>query len=208
MTISRYQLAQSILGDDFILPGDISLSCTGIKYENGVLVDLGKSVPDERILVKQKRHDLVLVSGPDKEMNLLEIYALFPQLFYGKTGTWYSGSREVFARQDKVGPGWIAFRKQPIRLSLGKKWLDQCTVLPRQEAPANIAQAVWCVAIYEIVRKIKLYQNTWGRTSSILGTCDQSHVAFGREFAHEGLMLDGWNDSIQKENTGIASVYR
>ena len=205
---SRIELAREILGDDLILPGDISLHHTDLKYENEVLVRLGRSIPDERILVKQKRHDFVLVPGPPVSMSLLNLRDLFRQVFYGKNAPWYAGNRCQFARAYKVHPRWIALRKQPMRGSLGKKWLDQYTVLPRQEAPANIAQAVWCLAIYEIVRKIKLYQNTWGRTSSILGTCDQSHVIFGREFAHEGLMIDGWNDSIQKENTGIASIYR
>lgn len=202
---SRIELARDILGDDFLSLEEVS-QVRGITYSRDQLVEFGKTLPDEEVLLKYRRRGCILVPGPSADQNLLEIHALSPHLFEVKTSMWYTGLREKFSRREVVKFRHYAFMKEPAPRSLNKEMSSQCNLLTKSERVPNIAEAVWCITTYELVRSIKLYQNVWAWSSTEVGSSLGQLVTFGRDFPKEGLRIDSWHGNIAKVNVGISAI--
>ena len=164
--LSGYGLAHEILGQDFITPEEVARA-KGLVYTDDFLQQFENTLPSEDVLRYCRENGFVLVAGPPQSMNLLEIRNLKPEYFYSKSGGWFAEDRQRFSREDKVNPGWLALRKEPVSNSTSKNWDEQFQLLADAEQVPNAAEVVWGLTTYKAVRDIYLLPNVYVRTSSL-----------------------------------------
>lgn len=189
----NYLLAQQILGKDFISPEDIAKAC-GIIYTSKQIKQLRApdSFPTPDAIKRCRNEDCILVAGPPNPLSLLDICILKPNMFWSTGEGWYSLDVQTFSRNDKVESSWIAIGKKAVLHSTGKNWgthqelRDQSTYVP------NVAEVVWGLMTYKMVRDIRLIQKQFVRTSSFVSTSGpasaQVHIIVGH-FGPDGLRI-------------------
>ena len=196
-----YGVARAILGDDFISPEEVA-KARGLKYSPKQLRQLAESLPRESVLKELKRDGYALVPRPPKVLSLLEIRDLKTAIFYTPTGGWYSDPREKFATADKTVFGWLAIKKTMVAGSTSKTWNEQNPLLPESDRVPNAAEFAWFLTTYLEVRKNRLFQGLYARTSSV--DADGGHVGLG--FDGESLYVRSCWDGYPYSNLGLASA--
>ena len=214
----RYDLARSILGEDFI-PAENIASAFGLSYSKTDLVRLGAYLPDEAALAAIREQGMLLIAGPPRPLSLLDIRELHPGHFYASGRHWNVGRAspmndygwfddhcESFARRDKARPGWLAIQKKPLKASCAKTWEDQQSLVREPLLIPNVAEVAWMCAAYAAMhpRGGMLLTKHAVRTSS-LPYHKEGHVTFGdydkygsssASFGyHVSCPIDDWTDS-------------
>ena len=198
-----YELANLILGDDFISPEEVA-NAYGVSYTEDQLKHFGDTLPDEKTLQWYRTHGYMLVAGPSTELNLLEVRELDNKLFYSKTEGWYAENKHTFAREDKVACGeWLAIRKDEVPNSLRKTWKEQQDLITEVEHVPNASEVSYAVTAYFKVRGIYLFRGKYVRTSSV--SADGYHVVVG-DFDGDGLVVSYYYDGNRYGGIGVASA--
>ena len=190
----NYDLAESILGKDFISPEEIS-TARGLTYTDEQLAKLHDTLPAQEVLEWCRDNGMTLVAGPPKSMSLVEIQP--------NTHTWYSNKAQKFARADKVETVWVALRKEPVPSSLSRNWLEQRELVVEPMTVPNVAEAAWGFTTYKAVRGVYLLPNLWVRTSSFDSDGFLVSVGF---FDAMGLGVSGYWDYYRDDYLGVASA--
>lgn len=201
-TTPSFQRARDILGDDFISPQEVA-EALGVSYTEAQLASLAATLPAKEVLQWARDNGFAVVTGPPKEMNLLHVRDLAPELFYSRFGGWYAKTHEEFARKDVVGTTWLVVRKDPVPNSTLKTWNEQQALLSGNERVPNVAEAVWFFTTYAKVRGIRLVPSVYVRTSSVYS--DGHHVYVG-DFGGRGLYVVNERDDRRYDNVGVASA--
>lgn len=163
--MEKYDLAMSILGDDFISPLDVMNSRKGITYTDEQLAMFCETIPAQEILELCRDKNFMLVAGPNRLMSLLEIRDLENDYFYTKEGKWnIIDESEDFINSDFVRIKWYMICKVPI---LTYKNLDeQYKEIQEEQFVPNCAEFAWAITTYKAVRDIYLFSYSHARTSS------------------------------------------
>lgn len=195
--ISQEEVAHIILGDDIIFPEDV-MSARDLSYTNEQLAQLADTLPSVEVFRWCKENNYAVMPGPPHSMNVLEVRALQPTLFFYETGGWYDWrERCPFSFNDKVEFGWIAVRKGIVPGSIGKGWVALCDLLSKEEKVPNVAKLVWFVTTYKLVRGTQFFTDCSARTSSI-GE-EGRHIFVGDE------KIQLYWDDTRASDVGLAS---
>ncbi len=198
-----YELANLILGDDFISPEEVA-GAYGFSYSENQLKHLAETLPDEKTLQWFHSHGYILLAGPQTEMNLLEVRELENQLFYSKTEGWYTNDSQKFAKTDMVKAGqWLAIRKEGYPNSFSKTWKEQKDLITEVEHVPNTSEVSYAVTAYFKIRGTYLLQGFYVRTSSV--DAEGFHIYVGG-FGGGGLDVDGSWDGGRSSGLGISSA--
>lgn len=198
--VPDYELARTILGNDFISPEEVAKSRKGVAYTDDQLSQFSDTVPSQEVLEWCRDNGYMVVAGPNRPMSLLEVRGLKKGYFYTKTGGWYA--EQAFAQNDKAETRWIMLRKEPISQSTSKNWNEQQALLSDDEVTPNVAEVAWCVTTYKAVKNIYLLPNIYVRTSSL--DSDGCRVYVG-VFGAEGLYVSGWHDDGRDGDLGVSA---
>ncbi|MBI5004166.1 hypothetical protein HZC00_03675 [Candidatus Kaiserbacteria bacterium] len=197
-----YALARMILGKDFISPEEIAKS-RGLVYTDEQLAKFGETLPPQEALEWCRDNRAGLMAGPPRSMSLLEVRALKDVYFYSKEGGWYAGETEIFARNDKVDPVWIAFLKEPVEESFNKNWTEQQVLVTNPMVVPNAAEETWCLTTYKAVRGVYLLPSCYVRISSV--DSDGYRVGVG-DFGGAGLHVGHYWDDDRDSDLGVSAV--
>ena len=162
-----YDLARTILGQDFISPEEIA-QARKLVYGDDLLQHFSETLPSEEVLQWLRDNSFVLVAGTPNPMSLLEVRNLNAQLFYSKEGGWYAEPKQKFSRDDKVTAEWLMLRKTIVPNSTSKTWGEQEKLLSEVEYVPNAPEATWGITTYKEVRNVWLFPNIYARTSSVV----------------------------------------
>lgn len=168
--VSSYARVQSILGIDFISPEEVMEVRPGVVYSKENLTTLAETIPLVEVLKWCRDNDYVVLPAPPTAMSTLDVLALKPEHFREPEIAWFVSQK--FASEDKVSPGWLLIKKEPVQDSIGKTWGEQKKSLSQLEAIPNASEIVWFITTYFEVRGIRLF-GTSVRTSSTAGL---SHI--------------------------------
>ncbi|MDP3988977.1 MAG: hypothetical protein Q8P93_01960 [bacterium] len=192
-----YNLARLILGDDYITP-------TGVHYTKNQLQHFVDTMPDVQTILWLNANGYMLVAGPPREMNLLEVRGFDNKLFYSMAEGWYAGDNQTFAKNDKVSAGeWLAIRKEEVPGSFSKTWKEQQDLITEVEYVPNASEVSYAVIAYFRVCGIYLLRGKYVRTSSV--SLNGSHVDVG-DFDGGGLNISSDWDYGRSDGIGIASA--
>ncbi len=197
-----YDLARTILGKDFISPEEIAIA-RKLTYNDEVLRHFTETLPSEEVLQWLRDNGFVLIAGTPNVMSLLEVRNINAQLFYTKSGGWYSEAKQKFSQNDKVTVEWLMLRKGIVSNSTSKTWDEQQKLLTEVEYVPNVAEATWGETTYREVRNVWLFPNIYARTSSV--GSDGRRVDFG-DSAHGGVHVTYDGDGHRVDSLGLASA--
>src|SRR5579859_4821444 len=113
----------SVLELDIVLPREISALCLKQRPQQPIL---GEGRFYLKLIHWCKSEGFILIPGPSTPLSLLDIQRLRPIVFSSCGVGWWR-ENEAFAIEERVMPGWLLIRREPIRESLGRDW-----VVPRQ----------------------------------------------------------------------------
>lgn len=197
-----YSAARQILGDDFIVPGEIMAVRPGVVYNPKQLLELGNTVPSREVLKWCRDNGFMVVAGPARPTSLLDIRELKRSHFYIQEGGWLADDTETFARNDKATCRWLVLSKEPVPGSTNKTWNEQRKLLSNLEVTPNVAEQVWGLTTYKVVRDVYLLTSLYVRTSTV-----DSHgcrVGVG-DFDEGGLGVHGWDVDDRYDYLGVSS---
>lgn len=192
------ELAREVLGDDIIFPDEIAES-RGLSYTKEQLQHFADTMPSEEVL-RWKGPDYAIVAGSPKPMGLLKVRELEPELFSPQVNAWYDN--QDFAKYDRVMPGWLVFKKEPVRDSQGRSWDEQLKLVPDHLRVPNAAEFAWIITSYYEVRGKDLFKGLYMRTSSVDSA--GHHVIF-EPFSPDGLRVPR-RDEVRYTHVGLAVV--
>lgn len=199
---SPYSLAVRILGDDFI-PPELIAETRGFSYDESLLGKFRENVPSEATLNWCHRCGFILVAGPPTPMSILEVRRINPLKFHCGTGGWYDKKVQNFSTTDRVGTTWLALRKEPVLDSEDKTWSDQVKIVRTPIFIPNIAETMWGLLLYDVIRSIRLDMFT--RTSSI---DNNSNHVIADVPKSGGLHLAQMPDGQRSEALGVIAARR
>jgi len=198
---ANYLRALRILGkENFITPEEV-IQARRVVYHPFRTSHFIKTVPSEETLHWLKANGYALVPGPPTPLGLKDIHALNPGLLFWKN--WYPGYG--FFTGDTIGPEWLAIRIAPVPHSHEKSWEEQLALLSERERVPNAGEVGWLITTIFLVRDIRLFEETYVRTSSDLQDGTPDHVGVGF-FGEEGFIVDSWKDHYRLRDLGLASA--
>jgi hypothetical protein len=164
----RFNVARTILKNDFIAPDDIVKAYNyKIAYNDDKLQYLVETFPSEEVIKWCRGNNFILIAGPPIPLSLMDIYNLDPKVFSAKTfACWYLQLDEIFPCADKVSDQWLMLRKSIIANSTNQGWIEQQRILAAGECVPNIAEAAWGIASYKKMHDHWLFVDLDARTSS------------------------------------------
>ena len=197
---SDYNLAQSILGADFITPEEVTKARPSIVYNDNQIKALAESLPSEDMLRWCKKNGYAVMPAPPTAMSLLDVREIQSSHFYSKSGGWYADQK--FAHEDKTSFGWLAIKKTPVANSTSKTCNEQSKLLSALEHVPNAAEMSWFITTYFEVRGIRLFESIYVRTSSL--DSDGYCVPVG-VFDSEGLTVNYYWDNYRYDRLGVSA---
>jgi len=196
-----YDLARSIMVDDFISPDEISASF-GFIYTERQLSHFVDTLPSEETLRWAKAYGYAVVAGPPAPVNIAILHAFHPKFFIssfdGEKKGWYLD--QPFAKNDQVSSNWLIIKKEPLTESLDKYWIDQAALLSGNESVPNAAEMSWFMISFYKVRHRRLLKEGYTRTSSLVS--NGNHVIIGF-FGDNGMLLHSYWDMYDGRTIGI-----
>ncbi|MEX2145358.1 MAG: hypothetical protein WD712_03260 [Candidatus Spechtbacterales bacterium] len=202
IAVRNYTEALEILGHDFIAPVQAA-NAWGLKYLFVQLACLATLVPPREILLWARDNNCIVIPGPPRKMNLLDIRKLDSRSFRGPTA-WYEEQKEEFSLNDTVDTEWLVVRKGWIPDSTGKNWLNQIAMLGIDERVPNAAQAAWAFNTYTKVAGENPFTDiAYVRTSSVYS--GGGHVYVGYFWDEANLVVIGDSDDTARAFIGLAS---
>lgn len=197
-----YDLARTILGNDFISPEEVAEKRKLI-YTDEQLQHFAETLPSEEMLGWFRVNGFVLIAGPPTPMSLLNICDLNNQLFYSKSEGWYANDNQKFSRNDKVTAKWLVLREKIVPNSANKNWDEQQKLLSEEEYVPNAAELCWGITTYKEVHNFWLLPDIYARTSSV--GADGGRVLVGG-FDGSGLCVLDYLDDARDDGLGVASA--
>ena len=198
-----YQVAVTILGDDFITPQEVVETRSGVVYSESQLAEFENTLPTQEELKWLSDNGFMLVPGPATPLSCLEIRNLNSQYFCTKTGGWYEEEKQRFSREQKATTKWLKLRKKPVPDSFSKTWDEQVKLVSELEYVPNDAEVEWGITTYKAVNNVYLLKVVYVRTSSLYS--DGYRVCVGY-FDADGLCVyASWDDS-RRDIIGVASA--
>ena len=201
--VPSYSVAQSILGKDFITPEEVSKARLGIVYTGEQTRTLARSLPSKDMLKWCKKNGYAMMPAPPTATSLIDVREIRLAHFYSNTGGWYANQK--FAHKDKTSFGWLAIKKTPVANSTNKDWGDQNKLLFVLELVPNVAEMSWLITTYFEVRRIRLFESIYVRTSSLVS--DGGRVFIGK-FSSEGLGVYGYWDHNGSADIGLSACMK
>lgn len=195
-----YNLAQLILGVDFITPEEVAKKRKGVVYTDEQIGALA-NLPSEDVLKWCKDNDYAVMPAPPTAISMLDVREIQSGHFYNKTEGWYADRK--FARGDKTGNGWLMAKKTPVADSTNKSWGEQTPLLSGLERVPNVAEMSWFITTYFEVRGIRLFEGIYIRISSV--GSDGNRVCIGG-FVSRGLGVVYCWDCGRYDNVGVSSA--
>jgi len=202
-SMKRYTSAKKILGKDFISPEMITDAC-GVTYTDHRLDEIYKTLPSHECLVWCRDNNATLTVGPQRSLSLLGVRNVNNEHFHFTEGGWYSERDEAFARYDKIRPGWIALRKEPVADSFHKDWPNQNGLVIAPTVVPNAAEVAWVILVHVCVRGDFLFKNVWVRTSSVDHA--GNHVGIGVAPCMGIVLTCDWDEDDSLPDLGIAEA--
>ena len=195
---ASYELARQILGDDFIIPDEVARA-RHLTYTDANFKHFADTLPSEETLRWCGANGYAVVAGPPATMNIVDIRALKPELFWSSERSWYT---DVDLQKSKnVTVNWLVIRKGPIPNSVNKDWDDQYHLLSRGERVPSADEVAWLVTTFYEVRATRLFEQIHVRTSSVSPFGVPVLVGY-----HEGkLAFFRWGSFYKDKNIGVAS---
>lgn len=191
---ANYSLARSILGFDFIMPGEI----VGLYYYEQLSL-LAKMMPSVELLRWCKENNYIVMPAPPYNMSIVDFRAFRSNHFHCTQSLWYL--KERFAHKDRSSWGWLLIKKEPVPNSTSLGWGEQCNLLSPLESVPNAMEMVWLLDIYAEVRESLLFEDRYVRTASIDSLCRQVVVA---NFSSIGIDLRTYQNDKQSQSIGLA----
>lgn len=191
--------AKDILKQDFISPEEIAIK-SNLSYSEEDRKVLLEKLPLQSEFEWCRKNGMMLVASPPSVFSLRTIQERYQCL--NDAHPWYLRYTQEFSKNDTVRPlVWIAFQKNPVVDSFGKKFAEQCALIGESVKIPNIAAAAWCLVAYLAVRGIRLYEKVRTRTSSI--DSGGNSVSIGN-FNASGIHIDHHFNNHSKPNLGIS----
>ena len=188
-TFTRSDRARRILSNDFITPEEVMSAHSGVVYTDEQIAELMATLPSDETLTWLWDNNYALMPTPPQPLTIIGVRKLRKELFCTEEKAWYDD--HDFAKNERVGTGWLAIRKEPVPSSRSKAWEEQKSLLLTQvERVPTAAESAWFITTYAAVRNIRLFPNVYVRTSSVAAV--GYRVRLG-SFGHDGLRVDyGW----------------
>lgn len=155
-----FDLANQIMGDDFISPLEISASIDIPGWHIKPYECFEKNFPDIQTLEWAKENNFILVPGTHNPY--CKTIVTLPYLFHSVRGL---GLRS-YAKEESVSNKMYMIRKEPLKESFAKTWEEQQALVPESEYIPSLIEIAWCISIFNEVRGAKLLQKTRVRSSS------------------------------------------
>ncbi|MEX2145306.1 MAG: hypothetical protein WD712_03000 [Candidatus Spechtbacterales bacterium] len=207
------------LKKDFLSLSDI-LKSRGIMYgdkQGRHLISSGSLSEIELEYAVDK--NFIVLPGPDRPMNLVNVYNNRPQPFYKKffnpedSGYFSTFNKDgsKFALEDVIQPGWYMLSKDMLEGSTSKTWSEQLQLLaddsyiPPEKYIPNAAELAWCLTTYALARGTRLLYNSYVRTLSQNG--DGNRILMGR-FDKFGLRVTDYKKDNSVNIAGIVPIIR
>ena len=169
MPLTSSQVAKNMLGEDVITPDDLG----NFSYPASFLNEECSLRSDE--LRQLKKKGFLLFPGPPETYSIVDMLRKWPEFFYRPkekypAELWYQVEKhgQEFARRSLLPCGWHAVRSEPVEGSCELRWERQ-QLMPKSENDESIPDAVlivWMILLFSMVRKRRLFENAWVRTSA------------------------------------------
>lgn len=183
--VPSYDLAQSILGVDFITPEEATKIYPNVVYSDEQIAALAGSLPSEEVLRWCNSNDCAVMPAPPTTMSILDMRDMHIDLrddrqiaqfkeSYSEKEAW--SFNQKFIREDRTSPGWLMIKKTPVTDSTAKTWGEQNKILSELEVVPNAADMYWFITTYYRVRGVRLFEKTYARTSSLNSEGNAIHV--------------------------------
>ncbi len=206
--LKKYKVARLILGDNFISPEEDMAKKFNVSYTKEQREHFGDTLPNVGILRELRRHNIALIPGPRKELNLFGVYEIDGDLF----SHFFVDDVHGFVREDSdvevvEGGGWIAIRKTPHQDSFSKEWVEQRSVLSENEYIPNVTQVAYAIAIYYKVNGICLFSGSSARCASVVGN---GHVTINVSKVNgmDRFLISTCPDTVIDNEIGATSAWR
>src|SRR3989344_2306373 len=209
------------LRKDFLNLSDI-LKSRGIMYSDERARHLiAGGFPSESALAYAYDKKFIVLPGPARPMNLVNIYNNWPWSFrktffddppfnYFSTFDKFKNENK-FALEDTVKPGWYMLAKDILPGSASKTLSEQFELLadegyaPPDKYIPNTAELAWCLTMYAMARGTRLLHNIYVRTSSVHE--DGNRILVGR-FDRFGLRVTNYRKDDSRNVAGIVPIFR
>ena len=197
------KLARYLLGEDFLLPEDVS-KIYDFHYSDEQRRVLAMSVPDFQSLQWLRSRGYMLIAPPPIDYCLHQFRNLTNQPRYRRREEWIARPPQRFFKNDVVRAGtWLMIRKKPYTGSQQKTWRFQKTFLAKEEYIPNAIEVVYAFTSYHKVRGVCRLYGIYVRTSSV--DEDGRHVIVGDNQA-DGVSVCEFRDDEYENYVGALSA--
>lgn len=154
----NYEIARSILGDNFIAPEEIEVA-RHLPYNKAVLAHHVNTIPSESILRLCKKNGYTIIAGPPSLSTLYDIYGLNPRLFthdgqhYGNW-LWANQCYSSFFIDKSVSTDWAILKKSSVSSPNGHTAEDHEKALNGYERVPDLIEVTWGITTLMEVRGI------------------------------------------------------
>ena len=202
-----HELARLILGNDYITPEEVA-TAYDVGYTDEQFEHFADTLPDMDTILWLRINGYMLIAGPPKDMNLLEVRELNNQLFYSKMKGFYAKDNQSYEfatiQTDVVKAGeWLMINKGEYQNSFNKIWDEQKCLLAEIERIPNVSEVGYAVTAYYKIHKIYLLPFYRVRTSSV--SKDGYHVEIGK-LCGNGLEVGDYKDNLRYLYVGVSSA--
>jgi len=197
------ELAQHIMGDDFLLPEEVS-RVYGCSYSQTQRTALELTVPCAYTLFRLSAKGYMLVATLPTECNLHLFREIINQPRYKEQEGWCLRQPQKFFYQDVMKScRWLAVRKGLYRGSRRKTWAFQQGFLNSDEYIPSAIEVMYAATTYHKVRGVCLLHGVYVRTSSV--DEDGRHVIVGGN-SSEGMCVREFVDDEPEDYVGVLSA--
>jgi hypothetical protein len=205
-----HELARHILGKDYITPKEIE-SAYYTSYSDEQLENLTNTLPDAQTIFWLRINGFMLIPGPTKEMNLIDIRNRDKKLYYSyasyaNCSIFDSNSPiQKYSQEDTIRSGeWLAIRKEEVPNSFDLTWKEQRKLLTKDERIPNAAEVSYAVISFYRIRREHLLFGKYVRTSSVSDNYPQIIIVGG--FDEGGLVVTQYHHDRCRSYLGISSA--
>ena len=196
MKNAKYDLARTILGDDFISPEEIQEGSyyTRLKYGDEMLQYFTDTLPCEDALEWLRDNNYVLIAGPPSSMSILDVRGLHNRLFYSYYRAWYDECEWASSEwQKEAKPEWLMVRKGAVPDSVDKPLKEQVKLLLKGEHVPSVVEVAWCESRYKEIRGKWLFGLIEVRTSTLTLVRDHNSPGIEPHWIY-GAVIIGWSN--------------
>lgn len=188
-----------LLRGDYVSVHELTTLVPGLVYDRDTHRELRASLPSEARVRECVRVGTILVPGPPHPLTLVQMQTRLNAYI---RETWLL--KHDFAHTETVRPGWYALCKQILPESVRSDFQAQCGLLRTGERLPNAAEMAWCLIVYRLVRKVRLFPHTYARTASIPSAIPHTVTTIGGHSAF--ISVRQFEQRIRRSHIGIAPL--